>query len=88
MDVLYSMYSNAKAAFLTMIYYFSLPAILCLLSDPGVKIFLRIVNLLVNVADKNIKAIFLADSSCRVSLLDRSCFFIILSRLMPARIRI
>ena len=31
--------------------------------------------MLLNVADKSIKAIFLADSSCRVSLLDRSCFF-------------
>jgi hypothetical protein len=36
---------------------------------------LRIVNLPVNVADKKIKAIFLADSSCRVSLLGRSCFY-------------
>ena len=41
----------------------------------GRKIFLRMINLLINVADMNIKAIFLADSSCRVSLLGRSCFY-------------
>ena len=33
------------------------------------------VNLGVNVTDKNCEAIFLADSSCRVSLLGRSCFY-------------
>jgi hypothetical protein len=33
------------------------------------------INLAANVADKGFKAIFLADSSCRVSLLGRSCFF-------------
>jgi hypothetical protein len=33
------------------------------------------INLAANVADKRFNAIFLADSSCRVSLLGRSCFY-------------
>jgi hypothetical protein len=41
----------------------------------GTNFFGVVINLAVDVADKNTKAIFLADSSCRVSLLGRSCFF-------------
>ena len=57
-----------------MIYYFSCWNMAFVVSF-GRKIFLRMINLLINVADKNFKAIFLADSSCRVSLLGRSCFY-------------
>ena len=57
-----------------MIYYFSCCNI-AFLEPSGSKNFLRIINLLLNVVDKNLKAIFLADSSCRVSLLGRSCFY-------------
>jgi hypothetical protein len=57
-----------------MIYYFS-SCNLAFVESFRSKIFLRIINLPLNVADKKSKAIFLADSSCRVSLLGRSCFY-------------
>ena len=74
MSVRYCIYLNLKALFLTMIYYFSCWNRAFLESFES-KYFLRIINLLLDVADKNFKAIFLADSSCRVSLLGRSCFY-------------
>jgi hypothetical protein len=42
---------------------------------PDVKNYLGEVNEVINIADNDLKAIFLADSSCRVSLLGRSCFY-------------
>ena len=56
-----------------MIYFFSL-SVMGFVCHHGLKIPVM-VNLGVNVTDKNCEAIFLADSSCRVSLLGRSCFY-------------